>query len=468
MNKITSKFDGTTTSFNEVCAFVDPVLYKFISIISSSNKIKRLCYKERIVTWLSKLDIKIHEELKDKTKSLALVYFSLNLKSTSSLEIVEEKQRIALVYAKILTQYTPNIDGCIHSELNYFELVKTIKKVFSKHIIEDKNLFNGGLYTTVVNKCFYFKVQDNKIYIYLNSGSLLGKGGYGSVFKVFEIVSKKYFALKQAFPTKRQELYQEIQNLNTLHRCAQEMNVDVAGLQAAPYMTLDIQAGECSLNAYISTCYGMDLHTWINGNYSNVERLKMCKSLMDAYKNKTELGILHGDIKPKNILTHTGGCVIIDWAGALPFKDALNFLKMPKTFTTIYGNYLDYDWIRKIIICLKDEWKRNEEILSPCDWKEDELLKTSFVEIADTLELFSMAIVLFMTLSACYPFPKGISENGKAWPYTNEGILEIAMEKLTAMNYSQEVVQTIIKMLSHDYTMRYSTKEAIEIWEKIT
>lgn len=178
----------------------------------------------------------------------------------------------------------------------------------------------------------------------------------------------------------------EIDNLNRLNRRAIELNLRVDGLQEAPILTFKIQNAKCDLNAFVSLLYGINLENWTLGTHENAKRIHICKSIMRAFKQKTQLDMWHGDLKLNNIVTHEDKCKIIDWAGAITFKESSKFITHPKTASTLYMNYEDEIWMREVVTLMKGEPKELESI------------KIKFLEIAKAKELFAISIVLFKTL----------------------------------------------------------------------
>jgi hypothetical protein len=445
LNAITSKLDIISFPTCEVYAPVDSTLYKFISIIQSTTRIKKLCNEDKIVIWLKHLDSQIEEEIKEETYCQEFVHPFLCM----------ETHAITTLYANIVAQYSPQDDLYTHLGFNYYELVRTIKQVYVRHISNDEKLFTEGIQTTVEDKKFLSKVLGDRVFIFFNSGTYLGKGTYGVVYKVYEIASKQFYALKKATPRGCKALNWEIDNLNTLHRRAKELNLNVDGLQEAPVLTFNIHNEKCDLDAFISVQYGINLEDWGCGQHENAKRIHMGKSIIHAFKQKTQLGYWHGDLKLNNIVTHADGCKIIDWAGSTTFDEGSKSIKHPKTVSTLYMNYEDEIWMKEVVTLMKLEQT------------EVESLSIQYIEIAKAKELFAISIALFKTLCSCNPFESFQSSSGKIWPYTYEGIHKKAMAKLKEMNYSQEVVETITKMLAHDFKERYETQEAIGIWEKI-
>jgi serine/threonine protein kinase len=172
---------------------------------------------------------------------------------------------------------------------------------------------------------------------------------------------------------------------------------------------------------------------------------------MRAFKNKTERKLWHADIKEENILTEGDKCVIIDWAGAIPFQESWENLSFTSYFALHNMNKNDLRMFQEIV----DNVKRTG----------DRTQYKKYIELANGMDLFSVAMVLFKILSSEKPFTE--FSNELPWPLTENGINPCAMQKLIEKKYGKEIEQIITKMLYHDYKDRYTVQEAIDVWEKI-
>lgn len=430
---------------------IETKICRFALLIQSKKEIKEHCEKKTLERWM----ISKNEELKFKNISdyHGFIFPALKLTQTDSLFNIQSRTDTARRYANILDRYVPEGDGNIYHSFNYLQLVRVIKKVFKRHISNHQALFTRGIHISVKNESFYAKVEGLRICVFHDAAEMtLGKGAYGTVKAVYEIVSCTVLALKYAESQEgKDQLVQEVRNLYALHRRAQEEKKSLEGLQSTPLSTFNITDGlETKLVGYLSLKYDMDLFVWIRGARSKSDRIHVCKRILKAYEKKAALGYWHGDLKPSNILIDekSKDVVIVDWAGSLTFKDAAIRRQYPGIKTDIYMNVTDRNRISKIC----------------ANFPYDEVSAEEFIKAANDLELFSLGIVLYMTLVGDYPFSCYNDENHRVFPDSLGGVF---FEPLIYWQYSEDIQITLLKMLAHHEKDRYSLQQVIAIWEKI-
>lgn len=421
---------------------IEPALCKFASIILAKKEIKEACDQNRLVTWLN-----------NEMTQVTDLYPLLGLTNQSLLNAIKEKINIARQYAKILERYVPDEKGNINQAFNYFQLVSVIKKVFKQHIQKNGDLFTIGFQVCIDAAKFFAKVESGQIFMFSAKNRLIGDGTFGLVGEVYEIALGQLMAVKWAsdHPLAIDQINQEISVLRDIHLLADFMDSDVEEIQASPLATFSLK----DFNGFLGLEYGVDLDTWNMGLHSNERRIAICKSLVQAYSKKLKLGYWHGDLKPENILMNGKGVVIIDWAGSIPFHEAVQMIKAPSSISAIYTDSLG---LRKRDL-IEEKYKASG--LS------DEL-KTDFLQTAESMELFSLAMVLFFILVPVRPFYLVVDEDYDVnFPLTCYGIKKESMDLLLEKKYSNEIVRTIEKMLAHQPEDRYLTEQVIEIWKTI-
>lgn len=421
---------------------IEPILYKFVSLIHAKKELKVACNQNRLVTWLNNEMNRVND-----------IYPALGISESSDTHVIKERINIAKQYATILEQYVPDEKGDVKQKFNYFQLIAVIKKVFKNHIEKNNGICSIGFEISVENQKFYAKVEAEQIFILFANPKIIGEGNFGYVAQIYEIGSQQLLAVKFAKenPSAIEHTYREISVLKNLHALANSNDLNLEGVQAAPLATFDLPG----FHGYLGPKYGIDLIDWSMEDHSNEERIAMCRSIMRAFINMHKSGFWHGDIKPENILMGEDGVVIIDWDGSIPFHKAVEDFVYPKALTAKYINSSD-------LISL-------DSIIDECDdCGASEALRLKFLEMGNAMELFSLAMVFFVTLVPIHPFDMEWIKDYKAeFPLTRHGIPHDRMEFLLNKNYSDTIVQTIVKMLSHDPHERYLTQEAIAIWETI-
>jgi hypothetical protein len=449
MDAVTASSRHYDMQIKDCISIVDRTLYKFVSIIHGLDELVCLRNEKKVVTWLNNKDVEIEMNLYDEVTYHDFIFPYLHLSSTSSPKKIQNRKKIALQYAKIVKRYVPDERGSINLPFDYCQLVWVIKTVFKEHLAKNEFLLSKGIKIGFVNSSFYAKLEKKRIFIISGIATLICRGGVGFVFKVYELTTRKFLAFKVAHrnPESVQFIKKEIANLKAMHASAASNGFNPNGLQARPLATFDYNYEGSAFIGFIGKKYGVELFEWCNTEHSNEKRMRICKSLISAYKTKMQLGYWHGDIKLENILMTKEGVVLIDWAGSVLLKDAIEKFIMPQSFSRSYINKEEERHFLRLFKAQRLGFER-------C---------VKFIKLAQSMDLFALAVVLFKTLTSCSPFDLGEDK----YPITKEGILSDSMEILTQRQYNENIVKTLIKMLADDPSDRYPPLDAIAVWEKL-
>lgn len=448
MNVITTRSSNVSLKMSQPILPVDRLLMKFISIIHGVEDLHQ-CPKNKELKWLNNKILESEIKFKDVSQYDAFIFPYLHVSSNSSQNKINNRRKIALQYAKILELHEPKKSGWVNRGFSYYELVWTIKTVFKEHILKNVFLSSGGIKIGFLDKCFYAKLENKKIYIFAGAGSLIAQGGFASVAKIYELTTKQFLAFKIANQDAKsiQLVQKEAANLKEMHAKAAFYDLSTKGLQVPPLVTIDCRVAKGALVGFLSQIYGIELRKWCRGAHSNAVRLDMCKRLIESYKNKMKLGYWHGDIKIENILMEKEGAVMIDWAGSLPMQEAVETFMTPGSFTNYCINRCDEAILASL---LHSNPRRFEDYVK-------------FIETAHSMDLFALSLVIFTTLTNRDPF----YFDEEDYPETKTGIRQSSMDVLIKRRYSENVVNAIVKMLADNPIARYSSLDAIAIWENL-
>lgn len=421
-------------------------IFKFLSTISSLDIIQKLSQENQLNSGMKqklaelKLDFSI-----DTYKNL--VYPRLGITAYTDPADIIKKQAITLEYAKILKAYAPSDSGELNASFKYAELVSVIKKIFKKHMTDPRKLLYNGVAIAVHENTYLAKVNSGRICIITSLGKPLGKGVTGKVASVFEMVSKQFIALKYArelTPESFQDIQIEVANLKKIQRLLRLRSLDPEGFQGP--ILADFNLPETKLVGYLGPQYDIDLADWIDQYKSSLfEKIKLCKSLMQIYDRIHKLNIWHGDIKVENIMLKNNQPVVIDWAGALMIEEAAENFITPKFKTSNYCNKIDSLSLRALKTTKKPEQK------------------SEFIKAAKRLELFSIAMMIYIILTSEMPFDEALDPDlGDIMPLTDMGFKIIHLR-----GYSADINYIMTRMLAHEPEKRYTTEEALEAWKNI-
>ena len=420
----------------------EKTIFKFISTLSSLKAIETLVSNNLLSEGLKKMRADFKSNFTPETY-VKIAYPKLGITRHTPLEDIARKTSTALCYAKILKQYDSETLGELNEYFTFPTLVLAIKKIFRKHLKGSGRIFSKGLALPIKDTCFFAKVNVNKICIFTESANLIGKGASGLVYCIFEIASCQFAAMKIAHPKNSHStdsLLSEIANLKKVEK------LQIEGIQE-PIMA-EINLRKKHLIGYVGSLYEMDLLDWIETpTRDSSERIALCKSLMGTLLNMEKAGIWHGDIKPDNIAIRNNQPFIIDWAGAIFYEEAAKDCSRPHFSTHSYANRLDL----LTLYCLEGKKTFQD--------------RSEFIKTAKSLELFSMAITLFMVLTSKKPFGYATEPDiGVILPDTAEGPDLLLLDDL---GYNSDVRTIMYKMLDHDPDNRYTSEEAFTIWSKL-
>lgn len=424
----------------------EKTLFKLVSTLSSIDIIKRLSSENRLVSGLKQRRAQFKSEFNTETYK-SIVYYKLGIRDYTSKEEIKKKEATALQYAKILKKYKPDNSGGLNELFDYSELVSVIKKVFKKHMTDYGYLLFTGISLNTLKNKYYAKVKADKICIITAKSTLIQKGTTGTVASVYEFASRQFVALKYANDMSFgffNNIQTEISNLNKIHKLLSIQSIKLEGFQDP--IIADFNLPTHNLIGYLCPRYDIDLLDWIlDSNAPQTERIMLCKSLMQVYMNINKLGIWHGDIKLENIMLKNNQAIVIDWVGSMFFDDAAAQFTSPVFNTPEYCNIID----------LMDLKYLQEE--------RNILLKSDYIETAKSLELFSIAMVIFGILTSKMPF-KNIydPEFDCMMPQTKTGFKIHLLE-----TYDADILYIMKRMLAHLPEDRYLGEEAFKAWQNI-
>lgn len=282
---------------------------------------------------------------------------------------------------------------------------------------------------------------------------VLGQGGYGTVEAIRNILTQKILAMKSAeseFPFVNSEvmksasessfveeekperdLYNEFRMLSLLNANGDVVGIQSGGKKLLTYVTNDGQF----IYAYLTTKYDSNFYNDIREGLSLEANMEVIYQLLFGLRYMQNLGIMHGDIKPQNILTNRIDnnhrvAVFADFGGA---TDDVVERAHRQVKTLNYVPYVDYlEWKQ-----LGDEDNFNE--LRELEFKRD---------------VFALGLVFYQALSQG-AFPLAHDEDGFVDIYSDYRELgpEIPMQ-----------IQNMIgKMLNSNYRDRPTPQQCIDM-----
>lgn len=136
---------------------------------------------------------------------------------------------------------------------------------------------------------------------------LLGEGGFGKVFKVFDMHIRKEFALKTVEGVKNNDTCMEIKMLQSLAHEGLPKLHDIFRVKNVLCIVMDLIEG-VTLEAYVK------MRGKLSVGETRYFMMKLCEIL--GYMHSRPVPVIHGDIKPHNIMVREKELQLIDLGGA--------------------------------------------------------------------------------------------------------------------------------------------------------
>lgn len=283
----------------------------------------------------------------------------------------------------------------------------------------------------------------------------LGKGGFGEVFETMalhEPKSTSKVVLKEAVAANVDQQYSaaddvrnEVYLLNDIHE-----NGPVCGIQTKPHRLIEL--GKPNQVALLGARYEGDFSDAVT-NASGRDPMTEAFQLLAGLKALADKKIVHGDIKPENMLYNRGTVHIADFGGARKMAEGL-----PSVFTPIYLPYSDWQKAQGL------ENMRAPEIQVDINDALNQLkLKT---------DVFAMGCSLYYAFSGTMPYKP--DNSGAGLPDTSvrppplkdvhpkiNALIQRMMDadshnRPTADEAFQEYSQVLQQNSSSDFNIRYS------------
>lgn len=414
-----------------------------------------------------------HLKTKDDVHEFACARLAVDTKQSKMFQEQELKAKLpfALQCLNILDNYEPDAKGNLKVKgtgeavaFNYEQLTDVVSTVFTKTMTgKNRDLIDSGIKITSGNRNFYARVHAGKLRITDGLGKkLTEEGSAGKINEVWEIVSREMMVFKIALDT---DLSKERLKHEARVRTEFNANGDVVEFQDAPTAIYDIP-GE-NLLGILSKKYDSDLFKWLEKNPTNEQRLICAQKVLKAFVKKDKLQFWHADIKPSNFLMEGDEPKLSDLEGGMKFSEAAKKMERPDALTGDYLNLEDIGTIEDLIKDGKDILEAQKAGKSDAeDATKLAEIKKKLVESARSMELFSFAVLLFNILTSGSPFELYDVGLAQEIPNTAPGITEGSLEYLKE-NYSDDVVNIMVKMLQHFPSKRATLDEVISTFGKM-
>lgn len=256
---------------------------------------------------------------------------------------INNKEKLTKLYKYL---HKKNVLDLEVTKKSYSEMRKNVS-----FIIESLNNFNPESelgspdYRLDIKNKYINKYRSN-----FNQISLLGKGGYGSVYKVFHLFEKKYYAVKKIFIVQdlisddydifnEIQLYSHIVHENVVRYYSSWVDIDLTSIiefnktidisedepinQLCPILFIQMELCDITLREYFLTLMDED---------DIITRLQYYLQILKGVEYLHTNGLIHRDLKPDNIFAKTYNNKLIFKIGdfGLTRKNNQNKLKNAK------------------------------------------------------------------------------------------------------------------------------------------
>lgn len=272
-------------------------------------------------------------------------------------------------------------------------------------------------------------------------GRKLGSGTYGKVFAAVDLHKKRERALKIA--QGNSDAWKDLKNEHDM-LCRIHANGKVLGIQKKPKTLFDISLRGTKIMGYLGAKYDHDYLIDINQKFMSIDhRLREFYQLAFGLSHLEGQGIIHGDIKPQNILVKQGPRMnLVDLADFGTALDA-NRASVEEMATNPYSsNYIaqeDLD-LRKVLL-------NNDN-------------KKEMVHLCQKGDVFALGTVFFQALTGYYPFNQ---KTEKKHPVLSS----YSPELLNQAAVPYPIQKLIKKMLDPNYKKRPSAQKVLQVLEAL-
>lgn len=240
--------------------------------------------------------------------------------------------------------------------------------------------------------------------------SKIGEGGMGDVFKAFDPYIKRYVAIKTMHANRSsQRFLREIEACGKLNHPHIVNILDCGQQQQICYFVMDFIEGQT-------------LHDKIASGMTTNETLELIEKIARALGYAHRMGIIHRDIKAKNILIDSEGQPRIVDFGLVKMQNA-------------------------------DELTKQNQIVGSVYYMSPEQIDPNLGEILPQTDIYSLGVVMYQALSGVFPF------SGHSQIEVLNHIVNTTPPPLSSVNsnINSQVEKVCMKAMAKEIHARYSS-----------
>lgn len=390
----------------------------------------------------------------------------LNLRSFQKRLGADPKELVKAHQKGALLPLIEDISEIARKTVLYSPVVADLVKYGVHLIVKSDSLENSNpdLYHTLnfpdFDEIYQLRYDKSQKKIVLLFGILLGSGTFADVYNFIDLIKKNHLIIKiPSFKNDGEEAKKQLLNeykvLHLLHEKGK-----VWGIKAKPRKMIQLTNGRSDKSslvcAYIdSEQYDSDYDFFLR-HASRI--LKKTRKLSELYKDIYQIlfglkqlfirNVLHGDIKPSNLLVQKRhfylAVVLSDFGGAIAVDESLPFKSMKRSFlfqtaTPVYSLRSDFEE-RENVKKRKDIWT-----------------------LGHSQDIFSTGVTLQKILTGRDPFTSYDNDvGGRGFPYP-DSYLPISKSRYDVPKMLRVLIR---KMLRFDHRKRPNAVEVFNEYEK--
>lgn len=175
--------------------------------------------------------------------------------------------------------------------------------------------------------------NDQTVNLFIQQEGLIGKGGFGKLQKIGDLRGQKDLVMKTANPKLKGDQLLDLDNdkkmVDKIQERLREQGLSTTGFPKA-YRVVNLSSSDASKIGLVlqRANHGALFDYRLEKTLTDEEKIELAYYLVSVLDALSQIGIIHGDIKPENILLHkeddgSYSLILIDFGGSVDTWETL-------------------------------------------------------------------------------------------------------------------------------------------------